>query len=591
MKEKSSFDVEAAILADFQEALERLDASQLREFVASLAYPTITARAEHGPQTLRSGSAPRAASGEETGGRKSGQQVAFALLEFAAKRVPDLSCSKDPSLLADVSAWARAAKRKGTVEASECDQLLTRVRRLWLGGGAETVRQALELVFELVGDLEGSVTDLDAPAPSVLKSPVMGMYLASVYEGTPAPKRVPALLDAVARVAVVGSVHAPLRLIEEHALRPLSDLASFTEQWARALEQPDEQPGPTPAKKSRKRDTERSDAGAFTPREALLAEALERIEGLGGIAKMARRAPDLSRYRTWILRLTDESQWEEALQVVAEARDALADAFSRGVVLDAGVAIAAAMDDTAQAVALAEAAFFTDATLARLGRWLLIDEPDRAVLLQRIRAAKDLGVELTAAMSCLLAALSGAVAEVTALLDSCGEIWEEDAHPGRIAVPTVLIAFYGGPRGTSVATKLCAPLFGVRARAPGAAPWQGWEPPDAILKLSVPSPGPAIVQACKEASAEQNTSALRIPASLRIAAARRAAVVLANKERTSYETAAMLIVAAAEATFTAGDEELARAYLSEVAQAATRYSTFRGALTRILAKSALVNAL
>ena len=42
MKEKSSFDVEAAILADFQEALERLDASQLREFVASLAYLVMT---------------------------------------------------------------------------------------------------------------------------------------------------------------------------------------------------------------------------------------------------------------------------------------------------------------------------------------------------------------------------------------------------------------------------------------------------------------------------------------------------------------------------------------------------------------------
>lgn len=588
MKEKSSFDVEAAILADFQGALERLDAGQLREFLHATAYPAVPARGDAGPQTLRSGGAPRSHRAEELSARKASHQIAFTLLEFAAKRLPELPCREDPSLLVDVSAWAKSAKRRGHCDEAECDVLLTRVRRLWLGGAAEMVRQSLEVLLDLVSDLESAVAELDAPAPNLTKAPVFGMYLASVYESVPSSKRVAAVLDAVVRIAAVGSVHTPLRMIEEHALRPLDDFPAFTKLWARALEHP----GPQPTKKSKKRDAELRDTGeAFTPREALLAEALERIEGLGGIARMARRTPDLARYRTWILRLTDESQWDEALAVVSEAREALMDAFSRGVVLDAGVAIAAAMEDTPQAVGLAEAAFFTDATLARLGRWLLIDEPDRGTLLQRVRGARELGVELSLSMKCLLAALTGSLSEVISLLDDSGEIWEEDAHPGRIAVPTILIAFYGGPRGTAVATKLCAPLFGGRSRTPEGSGWQGWEPPDAILKLSVPSPGPAIVAACKEESVEHTAAVARVPATLRIAAARRAANVLSNKERGGYDSAALLIVAAAEATFTAGDQELARAYLAEIAQAATRYSTFRGALTRILAKSALVNAL
>lgn len=583
MKEKSSFDVDAAIVADFEGALERLDAGQLREFVRTTVSPSAASRGDHGPQTLRSGAAPRSPGSEELAARR-GHHTAFALLEFAARRLSKLHCAEDPALLADVSAWARSAKRKGHIDEAECELFLTRLRRLWLAGAAETVRQSLEVLFDLVADLDGSLAALEVPAPNLTRSAIFGMYLASVYESMPASKRVAALLDAVGRICAVGSVHGPLRLLEEHALRPIDDLATFTQQWIRALEQPEQ---PLTIKKSRRRET----GEAFAPREALLAEALERIEGLGGIARMARRAPDLARYRTWILRLTDESRWDEALRVVSEAREALADAFSRGVVLDAGVAIAAAMDDTPQLVGLAEAAFFTDATLARLARWLLIDEPERATLLQRVRSARELGVELSAAMKCLLAALSGSIAEVNALLDDSGEIWDEDAHPGRIAVPTVLIAFYGGPRGTSVATKLCAPLFGGRSRAPGPSGWQGWEPPDAILKLSVPSPGPAIVEACKGESAEHAAGTARIPATLRIAAARRTAVVLSNKERANYDAAALLIVAAAEATFTAGDEDLARAYLAEVAQAATRYSTFRGALTRTLARSALVNAL
>lgn len=199
-------------------------------------------------------------------------------------------------------------------------------------------------------------------------------------------------------------------------------------------------------------------------------------------------------------------------------------------------------------------------------------------------------------MQALLAAVQGAFHEVALLLEGSGDGWDDEEHPGRVAFPALLIAFYGGPKGTPIASKLCAPLFGIKAKHPDADAdrWHGSESlPEILGKVDVPSPGPSIVAALRELQPKSDPAQDLggIPWLLRHAASLRGARVLASKERHYYEHAALLIVAAAEATFRAGNHAMARAYLGEIAQAATRHSTFRSTLTRTLGKSALVNAL
>lgn len=555
MSSESPFDLEGVLLRDFAGALDRLDVDDLRAFMWRVA--------------------SKSAADEDS--------LAFTLVEFAARKLEGAPWGEDdPTLADDAERWARAAKRKLRLDPSEIAALTLRARRQLLCGRAGAARRCYETIFAIVLELELASVEPDTPPVTVIPQGVFGSYLVSVYEDTEAAERVEAVLDAVVRLGIVGSLNAPLRMLEEHAIKPLPDFARFVEAWATTLENETNREG-------------RPVVDPFSPIEALLAEALEKSEGLDGVARMARRARDLAHYRTWMTRLAEKSEWRAALDVTEEAVSALEDDHERTTVLDAGVAVAAKCEDMTRASELAERALSTVPTYARFARWLLLDSPDREKLLGRVRRAEARADIMTPRMKTLVCALLGAFTDVGALLLDAEEDWDDDENAGPLAYPSLLVAFYGGPKGTPIASKICAPLFSNRRRL--AQPTSPDTPNEgrffAAAELPTPIVGPAIVDALREVegSRQHSDHLFALPELLREVASRRAAAVTSNRVRPAYESTALLIVSAAEATFRVGEQDIARGYLGEIAQAATRQSSFRTTITRVLAKSALVNAL
>jgi len=549
----ASFDLGAALRTDFELALAQLDAERLRTFLRSI---------------------DEAASGDAE------SSLAFALLEFAARELPGaLLSAEDPELEPDTDRWARIASARPKPDLAECARLLSRARRQLLSGRHEVAKRCYEIVLTALAEIQVARGDVHILAPALVRPVVFGSYLTAVYEASEPESRASEVLEAVVRLSMVGPISSPLALMESASPRALEDLAAFTIDWANLLETHSEA-------------TDRVVVDVWTPSQALLAEALERLEGIDGIAKIARRSRDLAHFRTWMLRLADTHAWDMALDVVEEADGALDDPLGRALILDAGVVLAARASDRTRAAELAERALAAHPTHDRLIRFLLLDEPDRDVLRARALRLDDGALDVSARMRCLLHALLGRFVNVAMLLEESSAAWEDAEHAAEIAFPALLLAFYGGKKGTPTSSKLCSSLFTPRAPDATVTDLVGRLLEDGST-LSIPPVGPPILAALTEVEGTPEHVAVldAIPIVLRASAARRASFVMPTSERASHERAALLVVAAAEATFRSGDPDGARAFVGEIAQEASRNMAFRSVLARTLGKSALVNAL
>jgi hypothetical protein len=531
---------------DFEASLAALDAEGLREFLRGL---------------------------------ERGADHEAELVEVAARRLGGAPyLEPDPKLYDDAVRIAKSAKRKGDHRRPEIERVLSRARRLLLRGDAAEARRVYELVLGLAADLtspsrEALVEQADAePEPPSRGFAHAGSYLVSVYESCAPDARVDTMLDAVERLSAVDVISSPIELMTSAAVRPLEGLRELTREWARLLEAiaGGIAPGPT----------------AWSPSHAMLAEALERIDGIDGLARAARRSGELSQYRTWVMRIVAEGRFADAIGVASEAGATLSDAFGRGLMLDAALALAERANDHERALVLVERAFLADPSTSRLARWLLWGDPSALEVEERSRRARQSGVAPTARMDALMLALEGAVDDLTAVLAITDHGWGGDENAGPLAFPTLLLLLYGAPNATPVSARICAPLFSASVKADPC--WRGWAPPSSLFgEPSTPDPGPFIAARAGHGLRDARPAA----EVLRHAAAVRASGVLESRERAAFEPTAALVVAAAESTLHAGESDVARSYLGEVALAAARHPAFRGALTKTLAKSTLVNAL
>lgn len=518
-----------------------------------------------------------------------------AVIELAARRLGRGDfCGPDEALFDDAQRFLKLGKKKGALDAAQFRALALRARRQVLRGEYAVARLTYELLLGHGPDTEilPRSREVEESYAELVAGPFAGSYLLSVIGVERPEKRVAALFEAVERVGMIAPLAQPLALLEAASLRPIEGFDALVSGWVAAL--------------SEISDGTRKSL-VHNAVDGLLAEGLERLEGLSGIARMARRSNDLAHYRTWLTRLSDLGQHAQALAVVDEAEAMLTEPFARGLVLDAGAYFARELGEPARALGYLERALAEDPSVVRLARFLLSDEPARGVLLERIRgleAPKQLALGATpgpgllrrplpinARMRALTLALQGAIAPLGSALEDARDDWSDDGHPGPIAFPTVLMALYGGPNGTTVVARLCASLFGVKSKETRLLDWRGFVSPVALPGVvTVPDPGPAIVQALRHGAAEA-LELSELANVLRGVAAKAAAATLDRRERASFDVVAHLVVAAAEATFQVGQEDLARTYLAELAHAASRHAALRSALTKTLARSSLVNEL
>ncbi len=503
-----------------------------------------------------------------------------ALIEFAARHAGGAPyLDPDPTLLEEAVRAVRGCKRRGDHNRPEVRRVLERARRLLLRGDVDDARKVYELVLGSAADLSG--TDRREHEEGAVEADRAGFadagsYLVSVYESAPSESRVDAMLDAVERLSAVDVVASPIELMLASAPRALGDIQRFTREWAALLEALAEGVALKPL--------------AWSPSHAMLAEALERLDGLEGIARAARRTGDLTQYRTWVTRVVAEGRFGDAIAIASEAGETLSDAFGRGVMLDAALTLAQKVNDRSRIEPLVERAFFADPSTSRLARWLLYDSPTRQLVAERSARLRESGIDRTPRMDALLFALEGSIEELVGLLEAADDGWGADDNSGPLAYPAVLMMLYGGPKATPVTARVCAPLFSTSLK-PDVG-WRGWSPANSLFgEPSTPDPGPFIVELAARRPAHSLHFAPRAAEVLRQAAAVRAAGVLASRERSAFDATASLVVAAAESTLHVGESDAARAYLGQVAVAAAAHPAFRTALTKTLAKSTLVSAL
>ncbi len=505
------------------------------------------------------------------------------VIELAVRSKGPEVLAPDTSLAEDAARLVRSAKRR---TGTEVMLVLARAQRAVWRGDHAVAKKAFESMLDIAVEQvtsERSGEDPEGSQESAIERGVVdhaGSYLVATYGASPARLRVGALLDALERLSPVEHVTAPLLLLETSAPAPLDGWSEFVREWASALEA--------------MFDGTRPRRSPFRPAAALLTEALAKVDGLSGMARAARRVRDLEQYRALSLKLLEAGKTAEAIDICQEAGTELGDTFGRGVMLDAAWLLAHRAKLVARSESIAEQAFVADPSMARFCRWLLGGSTKREAVTARTAEARSRHrALLSPRMTALLAALSLDVDQLAAALEGADDAWERDEHPGWIAFPAALVLVYGGPKGTAVAAKVCAPLFGA---GKGVGDWRGWAPPNPLLgDPPVPLPGPHLVEAARELSQADERAgkdrAAQLGAALRKSAAERAAAVLTSRDRPTCEACGALLVAAAEVSYRSGHHDLARAYLGELARAAARHPTFRSALERSLAKSELINAL
>lgn len=326
--------------------------------------------------------------------------------------------------VAEVLAFAKAARRAGHADPSDVDEHLRRGTAAFLRKDYAAARQIFAALLLPLGD--GSI-DLgqDELLDEVLGADVGGcaaQYVVSAYMLAAAADRAEAVRAAIDEVQSIEHFWEPLREMEQAAVEPLSDLAAFLPRWRSLIER---RLANTPAGK-RADDWDTED-------HRWLREVVQRLEGPHGLAKVARstrRADDL---HAWCRSLVDANDWHAARKAFVEAAELVTgDDDARGDFLD-GAALAAQQLGRSDVRAHLERAWRASPSTSRLRRWLGASRT-KAALGEQLDAALAACPKNAARQRALLHVLSHDVLRAAKLLAAApGLGWSDPEHPLRRA--------------------------------------------------------------------------------------------------------------------------------------------------------------
>jgi hypothetical protein len=232
-------------------------------------------------------------------------------------------------------------------------------------------------------------------------------------------QRVEAVRSAIDEVRSLGYFHHLLAELERVAVEPLPQLEDFLPRWRALLERK--------VDRDREHDWDRD-------QDRWLREAVERLEGAGGLAKIARstgRADDL---RAWCRSLAEARDWKAALTAFEEAAGLVSDKeYARGELLD-GAALAAQELGRKDLPKKLELAWRAEPTLVRLCRWLGTAST-KAALRKRSKEALEACPKAASRQRALLQVLLGELAPAAKLLSAAkGLGWSDSDHPGHLMI-------------------------------------------------------------------------------------------------------------------------------------------------------------
>jgi tetratricopeptide (TPR) repeat protein len=342
--------------------------------------------------------------------------------------------------------------------------------------------------------------------------------------------------------------------MERAAVEPLPDIETFLGQWRVLV-----------AKEAA--GERRSDWDSETDR--WLREVVQRIEGSGGLAKVARATKRAGDLRAWCQSLVEAGDWRGALAAFEEAAELVSDEnYARGEFLD-GAALAAQELGESDLSPWFERAWRAEPSLPRLHRWLGAARDGTTL---RTRAAEALGACPAQAhrQRAVLHVLQGdfdAAAKLLAAAPGLG--WSSGEHPGHVLFPLFLTLL--GVDGVPL------PDIALADREMDIGEME-------ILGADADEPHlatPELADILRQAGVEQvtDTQARKaVLAAMRKAAKKRVAGVTKQKRRRHYGHAAALVAACV-----AGDRSAESApWAATIRQEYRRFPAFRAELDRHL---------
>ncbi|MCU0690067.1 MAG: hypothetical protein MUF54_01570 [Polyangiaceae bacterium] len=422
--------------------------------------------------------------------------------------------------VAEVLAFAKAAKRAGQADPSEVDELLRRGSAAFLGKDYHAAHRIFGALLPPIGDGE-----IDLGQHEMIDE-VLGtdtaecaaQHVVSAYMITAPAKRAEAVRTAIDEVQSVGNFREPLGELERAAVEPLPGFHDFLPQWRALIV-------PKPSNE-RNRDWD-------TQEDRWLREVVQRLEGSDGLAKVARstrRAEDL---RAWCKSLVDARDWKSALAAFEEAAELVADKDrARGEFLD-GAALAAQSLGRKDLPARLGEAWCAGPTMLRLRRWVG-SSSSKAVLAKRAAEALKVCPKQAARQCAFLHVLEHDFALAAKLLAAApGLGWSNEEHPGHLLFP-LFLRLLGGKRKRASATTDLPSLRGMDEMLETMT-----ADPEAP-RLIAPEIEELLVRAGVETISDSTARATTL-AAMRKAAENRIAGVTEQKRRRYYGHAAELV--------------------------------------------------
>ncbi len=330
-------------------------------------------------------------------------------------------------------------------------------------------------------------------------------------------RRAEAVRAAIDEVRGVGYFMDPIQEMEQVAVEPLPQLEEFLRQWRDLVA------GEAAAERDSEWDTDQ---------DRWQREAVRRLEGAAGLARVARatrRADDL---RAWCQSLVEARDWKAALLAFEEAAGLVPEKeYARGEFLD-GAALAAQELGRADLPARLERAWRGAPSMLRLRRWLGSANIKEAT---RKRAAEALAACPSEAhrQRAFLHVLCGDFEQAAKLLGAAAGLgWSNAEHPGHLLFP--LFEVFLGRKGKAASPD--AKVFGMRGVAVDELGLMTAEPDEPRA--------PEITRILQQAGIEgasDDRVRRAVLAAMRKAAERRLAGVTERKRRGHYAHAAELV--------------------------------------------------
>ncbi len=382
----------------------------------------------------------------------------------------------------------------------------------------------------------------------------VGRYLLSVYLETPTRARVEAIVTATERTSGLGGLVEPVRAMEQALGRALPEDEVFLDAWIERLE-----------------SSPRGKHEWESEHERWLRDAVARRDGTPGLARIARATKQPRAIAAWCDAVSKEGDWKKALAACEEAVTLVKSGLWVGDFLD-GAALAASKLGREDAAKKLEAAWVGAPSLARLLRWLVVDDANAATIRERAAATIDASPTRSRRLHAFLDVIVGDIpSAANALKSAPGLGWSSDDHPGQLLFPVFAwLLADGTPKGVSVGV---VELLKQAHRSLLDAPLEGGEG-------STRLPTPTVLDVLERANIRPNVAPEDRAAALdamRSAAAKRTDGVTGGERQRHYGHAAMLVGCCVEA-----DRQGAARWLEALRARTSRFPAYQRALLAAL---------